>query len=120
VCRSGAVDGAVALGLKKITPNNIHKVMETTGGRIFNSLTPAQKKIVEYIRSRGQELTAVDKKTETCLGMTKPAVYQHIDYLLKTNAIVEVGGGKERVWHLNPAVSAYLKSSKRKKSGGEP
>jgi len=107
----GVIDGAIDLGFNEISETNIDRAFGAVGSSIYGALTPAQRKVVDYIRVRGEELGAVDRRTEKDLSVTKSAVYQHIDTLLSLDAIVEVLEEPEgRAWRLNPAVAAYLKS----------
>jgi hypothetical protein len=106
---AGAVNAAANVGLKYITADDLDGIMKTTGATVYRKLTPAQRRVIDYIHSRGGELWSVDKKTTSVLGVTKQAVYQHLDSSMRADAIAEVEERDGRVWRLNPAVSAYLK-----------
>jgi Cdc6-like AAA superfamily ATPase len=106
---AGAVEGAVDLGAKRITVGNLERVLQRFGEEIYARLNTAQRKLVRLIHSQKGVLKGVDEEIAKRLGVTRPTVYQHVDALMRSNALAEVVEDDKRTYRLNLALSAFLK-----------
>lgn len=113
LCR-GAVENAAIIGLTKIDRKDISNTLFSTGKTIYDALLETQKKMVKHILSVGGELRTVTKEVAEALNVTQPRVYAYLDALLSKDAVIETGKNGERIWKLNPALSAYLKNGEKK------